>query len=142
MTRFVTFGLYALGAAALIAALAKAKSRLELSRAKHRSLAGHARMARRIASLVPFYEFGEAEFFRSDGAPEEIAARRRAGFMRLAQLYQERFPETRRLTAEVARGHLRPAVHRRLPRAVPVQPRRARAPARRRVPAVVVRRDA
>jgi glutamate-1-semialdehyde 2,1-aminomutase len=102
--RFVTWGLYALGAAALIAALAKAKSRLELSRAKHRSLAGHARMSRRIASLVPFYEFGKEEFFRSDGAPAEVAARRRAGFMRLAQLYQERFPETRRLTAEAREG--------------------------------------
>jgi glutamate-1-semialdehyde 2,1-aminomutase len=98
--RFVTFGLYGLGAAALSAVLAKAKSRLELSRAKHRSLAGHARMSRRIAALVPFYEFDEAEFFRSDGAPAEVAARRRAGFMRLAQLFTERFPETRRLTAQ------------------------------------------
>jgi glutamate-1-semialdehyde 2,1-aminomutase len=98
--RFVTFGLYGLGAAALSAVLAKAKSRLDLSRAKHRSLAGHARMSRRIAALVPFYEFDEAEFFRSDGAPAEVAARRRAGFMRLAQLYTERFPETRRLTAQ------------------------------------------
>lgn len=103
-SRYLTFTLYALGAAALIAALAKAKSRLELSRAKHRSLTGHARMARRIASLVPFYEFDEAEFFRSDGAPKEIAARRRAGFMRLAQLYQQRFAETRRLTAEAREG--------------------------------------
>jgi glutamate-1-semialdehyde 2,1-aminomutase len=98
--RFVTFGLYGLGAAALSAVLAKAKSRLELSWAKHRSLAGHARMSRRIAALVPFYEFDEAEFFRSDGAPAEVAARRRAGFMRLAQLFTERFPETRRLTAQ------------------------------------------
>jgi hypothetical protein len=48
--------------------------------------------------LLPFYEFDEHEFFRSDGAPEEIAARRRRGFMRLAQLYRERFGETRRLT--------------------------------------------
>jgi glutamate-1-semialdehyde 2,1-aminomutase len=103
-SRYLTVTLCALGAAALIAALAKAKSRLELSRAKHRSLTGHARMARRIASLVPFYEFDEAEFFRSDGAADEVAARRRAGFMRLAQLYQQRFAETRRLTAEARKG--------------------------------------
>jgi glutamate-1-semialdehyde 2,1-aminomutase len=90
---------YPLGAAALVAGLAKVKSRLELSRAKHRSLAGHARIARGLAGLLPFYEFDEHEFFRSDGAPEEIAARRRRGFMRLAQLYRERFSETRRLTA-------------------------------------------
>jgi glutamate-1-semialdehyde 2,1-aminomutase len=101
--RFVTLTLYALGATTLVAGLAKAKSRLELSGAKHRSLAGHARMARRVASLVPFYEFGEDQFFRSDDAPDDIAARRRKGFMRLAQLYRERFAETRRLTAE-ARG--------------------------------------
>jgi glutamate-1-semialdehyde 2,1-aminomutase len=82
--RFATLTLYALGATALVAGLAKAKSRLELSRAKHRSLAGHARMARHVASLVPFYEFGEEQFFRSDDAPDDIAARRRNGFMRLA----------------------------------------------------------
>ena len=99
-TRFVTFGLYALGAAALLATLGKAKARLQLSRAKHRSLTGHARLSRRVASLVPFYEFGEEQFFSSDDAPPDIAARHRAGFMRLAQLYRERFPETRRLTAE------------------------------------------
>jgi glutamate-1-semialdehyde 2,1-aminomutase len=103
-SRLITFGLYGLGAAALITALARAKARLDLSRAKHRSLTGHARMARRIASLVPFYEFGEEEFFRSDGAPDEIAARRRSGFMRLAQLYQERFPKTRELTAQAREG--------------------------------------
>ena len=45
------------------AALAKAKPRLELSLAKHRSLAGHARLARRVASLIPGYELGEERFF-------------------------------------------------------------------------------
>jgi glutamate-1-semialdehyde 2,1-aminomutase len=92
---------YALTAAALVAGLCKVKSRLELSKAKHRSLTGHARIARRLASLVPFYEFDENRFFSSDDAPGEIAERRRDGFMRLAQLYRERFAETRRLTAEV-----------------------------------------
>ena len=57
-----------------------------------------------MASLVPFYEFGEDQFFRSDDAPDDIAARRRNGFMRLAQLYRERFAETRRLTAEAREG--------------------------------------
>ena len=75
--------------------------RLALSKARHRSLSGHSRIARRIAALVPFYEYDDARFFRSDDAPEDIAARRRAGFMRLSDLYRERFPETLRLTAEV-----------------------------------------
>ena len=86
----------AAGAAVLSVPLAKAKRRIELSRAKHRSLAGHARLARRIASLIPFYEYDEHQFFRSDNPPENIASRRQAGFQRLASLYRERFPQTQR----------------------------------------------
>ncbi len=93
-----------LGVVALAAGIKKAKTRLELSRAKHRSLTGHSRMARRVASLVPFYEFGEDRFFRSDDAPGEVAARRRYGFHRLAELYRMRFAETRRLTDQASEG--------------------------------------
>jgi glutamate-1-semialdehyde 2,1-aminomutase len=96
--------LYWLSAGALALSLGRLKRRLELSRAKHRSLAGHPRLARRLAALLPFYEFDEARFFSSDDAPAEIAARRRAGFMRLAALYAERFKETLRLSAEVMDG--------------------------------------
>jgi glutamate-1-semialdehyde 2,1-aminomutase len=96
--------LYSAGAAALATSLMKLKTRLELSNAKHWSLSGHARIARWLASLVPFYGYDEAQFFRADNAPEEIAARRRAGFMRLAEQYRTRFAETMRQTAEVADG--------------------------------------
>jgi glutamate-1-semialdehyde 2,1-aminomutase len=96
--------LYAAGGAALAGSLGKLKSRLELSKAKHRSLAGHSRMARRFASLVPFYEYDEARFFCSDDPPPEIAVRRRAAFARLSRLYGERFKATNRLTAEVKDG--------------------------------------
>jgi glutamate-1-semialdehyde 2,1-aminomutase len=99
-----TLALYAAGAAALAASLPKFTSRLRLSQAKHPSLPGHARIARRIAALVPFYEYGEARFFCCDDAPEEVAARRRAAFMRLAELYRTRFAETVRHSAEVADG--------------------------------------
>ena len=58
------------GAVALGAVYAKVKARLELSRAKHRSLAGHARMSRRVAGLIPFYEYDEDRFFRCDGATQ------------------------------------------------------------------------
>jgi glutamate-1-semialdehyde 2,1-aminomutase len=74
--------------------------RLQLSRAKHPSLAGHPRIARRIAALVPGYEYGEDRFFRSDDAPDEVEARRRAGFARLCALYEARFPNTLKLTAQ------------------------------------------
>jgi glutamate-1-semialdehyde 2,1-aminomutase len=100
-SRYTTFALYALGAAALATALVKLKTRLELTKAKHPSLSGHARMARRIASLIPFYEYDDARFFSSDDPPDEIAARRRDAFMRLSRLYRERYPKTLRLTAEI-----------------------------------------
>ena len=97
----VTYALCGLGALALGLLLMKLKARLELSLAKHPSLAGHARMARRIASLIPFYDYDESQFFTSDDAPQDIAARRRAGFERLTQLYAQRFPKTRLATAKV-----------------------------------------
>ena len=81
--------------------LRKLQVRLQLSRAKHRSLTGHSRMARRFASLVPFYEYGESRFFDTDGAPENIAAVRRAGFMRLSAVFAQRFKKTAELTGEI-----------------------------------------
>lgn len=90
------------GAAILLAAsLAKAGPRLALSGAKHRSLGGHVRMAKRIASLIPFYDYDEDLFFRADDPPEDIAERRRDGFQRLSRLFAERFPKSIALTAEV-----------------------------------------
>ena len=97
-----TLTLYGIGGAALATSLVKLRRRLELSRAKHRSLAGHSRMARRLAALVPFYEYDEARFFCSDGAPAHVAETRRAGLERLSALYKARFAETIRRTAEAA----------------------------------------
>src|SRR5262249_25182511 len=93
---------YGVGAGAVAASLVVLRRRLQLSRAKSPSLAGHARVARRIAALVPFYDYGEGRFFRSDNAPPDIVALRRDGFMRLSALYKSRFRETDRQTAEVA----------------------------------------
>jgi glutamate-1-semialdehyde 2,1-aminomutase len=94
--------LIALGVIVLAIFLPAAKARLELSLAKHRSLAGHSRMARRLAGLIPFYDYDEAHFFSCDEAPADIASLRKAAFMRLAALYRERFAQTIRQTAEVA----------------------------------------
>jgi glutamate-1-semialdehyde 2,1-aminomutase len=91
-----------LGGMALAILLRKLQIRLQLSLAKHRSLTGHSRMARRFASQVPFYEYDESHFFRADGAPDEIAATRRAGFMRLAAVFAERFKKTAALSGEIA----------------------------------------
>jgi glutamate-1-semialdehyde 2,1-aminomutase len=99
-----TLAFYGLGAAAVAGSVATLRKRLELSQAKHSSLAGHSRMARRLARLVPFYDYGEDRFFSSDGAPEAIAACRRVGFARLSALYKSRFAETIRRTAEASAG--------------------------------------
>ncbi len=93
-----------LGSLATVFLLRRLQLRLELSRAKHRSLAGHARWSRRLARLLPFYEFDETEFFAADDAPREIAAARRDAFARLAGLYTQRFATTARASAEVERG--------------------------------------
>src|SRR5215813_8366456 len=80
----------------------KVKARIELSRAKHRSLAGHSKMSRRVARLVPFYEFDINDFFKTDGAPGEVATKRQDSFFRLAALYQERFAKSKKATAEAS----------------------------------------
>jgi glutamate-1-semialdehyde 2,1-aminomutase len=92
----------AVGAAVTAAVAPKVKARIELSRAKHRSLAGHSKMSRRISKLIPRYEFEIDEFFRSDGAPRDVATRRQDGFFRLGALFQEKFAKSRALTAEAA----------------------------------------
>jgi glutamate-1-semialdehyde 2,1-aminomutase len=74
--------------------IGKLKARLLLSKAKHPSLRGHAKMALRVAKLVPYYEYAEAELFGIDGAPPSIAGRRRAGFERLAAELSRRAPAT------------------------------------------------
>ncbi len=75
--------------------------RLLLSRAKHPSLTGHAKLSRRAARLVPFYEYDDARFFSADGAPPEVASRRAGAFQRLAACYAARFPRTAALTRQV-----------------------------------------
>src|SRR5271154_6365694 len=95
---------YALAGLAAAFLLYKLYLRLQLSQAKHRSLAGHSRMARRFAGWVPFYEYDESQFFRVDSAPADIAAARRAAFLRLSALYAARFQKTAAQTAELEGG--------------------------------------
>ena len=78
-------GLYGLGAVVSAWSLRRLKTRLELSRAKHPSLRGHARMAARIARLVPFYEYDEARFFGRTARRPTSPCARRDGFGRLAE---------------------------------------------------------
>lgn len=80
------------------------KRRLELSRAKHPSLAGHSRMAKRMARMIPGYAYDEATFFSCDGAPPEVVQQRRAGFFALAGRLQARSPRSIALTAQARDG--------------------------------------
>ncbi|WP_349741884.1 aminotransferase class III-fold pyridoxal phosphate-dependent enzyme [Roseateles cavernae] len=92
--------LVAAAALALVAALPRARQRLQLSRAKHRSLAGHSRMAKRVAGLLPGYAYDEARFFGADAAPAEVQAQRRAGFAALAAELNSRHARSIALTAQ------------------------------------------
>ena len=97
--------LWYIGAALVtLLALRSLRLRLQLSRAKHPSLSGHARIARRLARLVRYYEYDETRFFNADDAPAEVVAVRRAGFTQLAQLYAQRFAKGIALSREVARS--------------------------------------
>src|SRR5271156_3734434 len=95
-----TAAVYGLGAVGVAASAVCLKARLELSKAKHRSLGGHSRIARFVASLVPFYQYDEALIFKIDAAPDAGVAQRRADFARLADLYRKRYARTLQLTAE------------------------------------------
>src|SRR5579862_646791 len=93
---------YVIGALLSLLVLRKAQLRLMLSRAKHPSLAGHARIGRLLGRLIPYYDYDERQFFSADDAPAEIVAARQAAFKRLADLYAQRFSRGAALTREVA----------------------------------------
>lgn len=97
-----TVALLAVGSAALFVAVRKAQSRIDLSFAKHRSLAGHPRMARRIAALLPSYSYDEDQAFAVDGAPPEVVAKRKAAFASLIERCQQRYPKSLQASAQAA----------------------------------------
>jgi len=99
-----TFVYSTLALAAVAAMLPLARQRLELSRAKHPSLTGHARIARRVASWLPGYGYDEQHFLASDGAPPQVVEQRRAALQRLGQHYRERYAKSLALGAEVGDG--------------------------------------
>ena len=99
------FILAAIALAAVLATLPRARQRLQLSQAKHRSLGGHSRLAKRVASAIPGYAYDETRFFSADDAPADVVAQRRAGLARLGRLYAQRWPRSAAMTAR-AREHI------------------------------------
>jgi glutamate-1-semialdehyde 2,1-aminomutase len=55
-----------------------------------------------VARLIPFYEFDDGEFFRSDGAPATVAAQRQDAFFALGRLYEKRYPKGRQMTSQAS----------------------------------------
>ncbi len=96
--------LWAAGAAAVGALAPRVRRRLALSRAKHRSLAGHARLATRLARIVRYYGHDAPQIWSVDGAPGEVAARREAAFARLSDALAVRAPRTIALTERAERS--------------------------------------
>ena len=78
--------------------------RLRLSLAKHPSLTGHGRMASWLARRLPGYRYDAARFFAADGAPGDVADRRRDALQRLGQTLRARSPQTLAATAEAREG--------------------------------------
>jgi glutamate-1-semialdehyde 2,1-aminomutase len=76
--------------------------RLALSLAKHRSLTGHPRTARRLASWLPRYSYDLDTALQVDGAPPEVVAQRRSALQALVQTYRERFPISLAQSAQAA----------------------------------------
>jgi glutamate-1-semialdehyde 2,1-aminomutase len=70
---------------ALAAASIRLPPRLRLFLAKKPGLAGHFRIARRLAGLVERYDFDAEQFFCCDGAPRHIADARRSGLAALGE---------------------------------------------------------
>ncbi|MBP9061180.1 MAG: aminotransferase class III-fold pyridoxal phosphate-dependent enzyme [Rhodoferax sp.] len=85
-------------------ALVQVRQRIELSMAKHRSLAGHPRISRRVAALLPRYTYSEAQMFNVDDAPDDVVARRRAALERLVDTYKTRFAISSGQTRTAAEG--------------------------------------
>lgn len=98
------FALYGAGGLVLLSGLRRVKNRVELSLAKHGSLAGHPRNARRLASFLPDYSYDETHAFGVDGAPEEIAARRKIAFEALVAEFQSRYAQSLQATADAVSG--------------------------------------
>jgi glutamate-1-semialdehyde 2,1-aminomutase len=99
-----TLALSALALGVLAWSVPRARRRIELSRAKHRSLAGHSRLAKRIASLIPGYAYDEQRFFASDAAPAEAVSRRRIGFRQLCDWYERHYPRSAAMTERAREG--------------------------------------
>ncbi len=90
--------LHSLAEAVATLGIGPARRRLLLSRAKHPSLGGHSRWARRLARLVPGYGLDGPGALAADGAPSEVVAQRGLALERLSTALMGSAPRTLALT--------------------------------------------
>ena len=94
--------IYGVSTVAFLSAARRIKQRVELSRAKHRSLAGHPRIAKRISALLPNYSYTEDNAWGLDGAPPAVVAQRRAALNDLTTQLQQRFAKSLQSSVDIA----------------------------------------
>lgn len=59
-------------------------------------------MAKRIARLIPFYEYDEVQFFRADDAPESVVQKRISALDELSNFYERKYRRSVALTRQAA----------------------------------------
>jgi glutamate-1-semialdehyde 2,1-aminomutase len=94
--------IYGVSTVAFLSAARRIKQRVELSRAKHRSLAGHPRIAKRISALLPNYCYTEDNAWGLDGAPPAVVAQRRTALNDLTTQLQQRFAKSLQSSVDIA----------------------------------------
>ena len=104
LSNLALYGAYGVVGIGLVWSSLKAKQRMELSLAKHPSLAGHPRNARRIARWLPNYRYSEADILAVDGAPADIVASRRVALDKIIREYRTRYARSLAMTASAADG--------------------------------------
>jgi glutamate-1-semialdehyde 2,1-aminomutase len=92
----------AAASAACVWGLPKAHQRWMLSRAKHRSLAGHSKMAKKLARQLPAVSYSLDEFCACDDATAAVQARRKQALASLRERYAARYALTREATTALA----------------------------------------
>mgnify|MGYP000685740150 CR=1 FL=1 len=79
---------------ALLYAGPKLWQRLQLSLAKHPSMAGHLRWAKRLANWAPAYAYAADQWFQVDRAPAKVVTQRQQALQRLGSTLAQRSPQT------------------------------------------------
>lgn len=90
----VSLGTWGLAGLVCISLMMKVTQRLQLSLAKHPSLGGHLRMAKRVAKWIPGYDYDAQRWFDVDGAPTSVAHQRQKALIILGAQLQKRSPQS------------------------------------------------